>query len=71
MGLTWTPTVLHPLSPKDQVGSSLEESGNTARDGAKNNPESIIRLSKVGNEKTNIDNAVFEEPVEAGFGFVF
>jgi len=54
-----------------QERSGLEESRNTARDGAKNDPESIIRLSKVGNEKTNIDNAVFEEPAEAGFGFVF
>jgi len=53
-----------------QERSGLEESGNTAGDGAKNNPESRIRMSKVWNEKTNIDNAVFEEPEEAGFGFV-
>jgi len=53
------------------VRSGLGESKNTARDGAKTNPGSIIRMSKVCNEKTNIDNAVFEEPEEAGFGFVF
>ena len=54
-----------------QERSGLEESRNTAGDGAKNNSGSIIRMSKVWNEVTNIDNAVFEEPEEAGFGFVF
>jgi len=55
----------------EQERSGLGESENTAGDNVKTNPESIIRLSKVRNEKTNIDNAVFEEPEEAGFGFVF
>ena len=53
-------TVYEPVDLADstwrrvgQERSGLEESGNIAGDGAKNNPGSIIRLSKVRNEKTN------------------
>ena len=53
-----------------QERSGLEEGRDTAGDGAKTNPESIIRTSQVLNERTNIDNVVFEEAEEAGFGFV-